>query len=72
MYAVVANCQYNGLSIIQELGRNRIDVFAFDCVRSVGSFSRYAKFFRCPNPSIDEEAFIQFLLAFGAKQNRFE
>lgn len=69
MYAAVANCHFNGLSIIQELGRNGVKVVAFDCVRSVGTFSRYAEFFKCPNPAINEDEFIQFLVDYGIKQN---
>jgi len=65
--ALVFNCHYNGLSIIQELGRHKIQVFALDSTRSVGTVSRYAKFWRCPNPLDDEEGFINFLLDRGKK-----
>lgn len=70
MYAVVANCHFNGLSIIQELGRKGVDVRAFDSVRSVGTTSKYASYERCPNPGYDESEFIKFLLQYGAAQNR--
>jgi D-aspartate ligase len=63
--AFVFNCDYNGLSIIQELGRNGIPVFALDNCRSVGTFSRYAKFLKCQNPLYDEKEFIDFLLKIG-------
>ncbi len=64
--ALVFNCHYNGLSIIQELGRHGIPVFALDDYRSVGSFSRYAKFLKCPNPLENEQGFIDFLLNIGS------
>ena len=67
--ALVFDCHYNGLSIIQELGRHGIQVFALDSTRSVGTISRYAKFWHCPNPLKDEEGFINFLLDRGKKFN---
>ena len=63
--ALVFNCHYNGLSIIQELGRHGIQVFALDNVRSVGTVSRYAEYWRCPDPIKNEEGFIKFLLNMG-------
>ena len=63
--ALVFNCHYNGLSIIQELGRHGIQVFALDNTRSVGTVSRYAEFWHCPDPLNDEEGFINFLLDRG-------
>lgn len=68
MYAIVSNCHYNGLSIIQELGRKGVDVRAFDSVRSVGTWSKYASFTRCPDPSCDENGFIDFLLRYASNQ----
>lgn len=65
MYAVVANCNFNGLSIIQELGRSGIEVLALDCMRSVGTFSKYADFIECPNPATHEHLFINFLIDYG-------
>lgn len=64
--ALVFNCNYNGLSIIQDLGRHGVPVFALDSSRSVGTFSRYAtKFLHCPNPLDDEQGFIDILLKIG-------
>jgi predicted ATP-grasp superfamily ATP-dependent carboligase len=60
--ALVFNCHYNGLSIIQSLGRRGVRVYALDNVRSVGTHSRYAKFWRCPDPLVNEDAFITYLL----------
>lgn len=64
--AVVFNCQYNGLSIIQELGRHDIPVFAMDHTRSVGTFSKYAKFLQCPDPLNNEQRFIDRLTEIGS------
>jgi len=57
----VFNCSFNGLAIIQELGLKGIEVYALDSVRDVGTFSRYAKFKKCPDPITDEEKFIKFI-----------
>ena len=65
MTAIVFNCHYNGLSIIRELGRNNVEVFALDSIRSVGTYSRYAKYLTCPDPLVAEKAFIDFLLKLG-------
>ena len=59
---LVFNCHYNGLSIIQALGRQKIPVYALDAYRDIGTFSRYAKFWKCPDPLKDEKSFINFLL----------
>lgn len=63
--AIVFNCHYNGLSIIQELGRNGISSIALDNSRSVGTFSRYSKYCRCPDASQEEDAFIEYLMEIG-------
>lgn len=65
MTALVFNCHYNGLSIIQELGRRGIRVLALDSVRSVGTYSRYAHFRQCPDPLVAEHEFVDFLLKLG-------
>lgn len=65
--ALVFNCHYNGLSIIQELGRHGVPVYALDAVRSVGTVSRYAHYWPCPDPLCDEEAFIKFLMEKGSE-----
>ncbi|ELY56416.1 carboxylate--amine ligase [Natronococcus jeotgali] len=62
MTAIVFNCAYNGLSIIQELGRRGVDVHALDSFRNIGTTSTYATYHSCPNPTMDEEGFIEYLL----------
>lgn len=64
--AFVFGCHYNGLSIIQELGRRGVRVYAVDSTRSVGTYSRYARFWHCPDPLENEAEFINFLLDKGA------
>jgi len=59
--AIIFNCNFNGLSIIQELGIHNIECVAMDCLRSIGTYSRYSKFVRCPDPSRDESQFVDFL-----------
>ena len=65
MTALVFNCQYNGLSIIRELGRRGVEVLALDRGRSAGTWSRYARYHRCPDPLVAEESFINYLLQLG-------
>ncbi len=59
--AIVFNCSYNGLSIIQELSKNGVECVAMDCVRGIGTFSRYATYQKCPDPRYEEEKFINTL-----------
>lgn len=65
--AIIFNCSFNGLSIIQELGKNNIKCIAMDCVRSIGTFSKYAKYQECPDPLEDEDNFVVFLYDFCKK-----
>jgi predicted ATP-grasp superfamily ATP-dependent carboligase len=67
--AIVFNCQYNGLSIIQELGQHGIQCVAMDNQRSIGTYSKYAKYIKCPDPLCSEEIFIRFLYDYCSKQN---
>jgi predicted ATP-grasp superfamily ATP-dependent carboligase len=66
--AIVFNCHYNGLSVIHELSAHGIPCIAMDSARSVGTFSRYARYVRCPNPLSDESRFVEFLHDFCAAQ----
>lgn len=53
MTVVVCHCWYNGLNIIQALGRKGVDVHAVDSFRNVGTTSRYATYHQSPNPSAE-------------------
>lgn len=64
--ALVFNCHYNGLSIIQELGAHGVPCVAMDCDRSIGTYSKYARFVACPDPSSRESDFVDFLVEFCA------
>jgi D-aspartate ligase len=64
--AIVFNCHYNGLSIIQELGTHGVPCIAMDCDRSIGTYSRYARFVRSPDPASDRAGFVDFLHGFCA------
>lgn len=66
---LVFNCHYNGLSIIQELGRHNVPVLALDSVRSIGTYSSYARYHHCPDPHVEEQAFIDYLMRLGANFN---
>lgn len=64
--AIIFNCHYNGLSIIQELGQHGIECIAMDAVRSIGTYSKYARYQKCPNPTENQSAFIEFLYSYCA------
>lgn len=64
MSAFVFNCEYNGLGIIHSLGRKGIPVFALDTYRSVGTFSKYAKYCKVNDPLSNELGFIEDLMSF--------
>jgi predicted ATP-grasp superfamily ATP-dependent carboligase len=68
--AIVFNCHYNGLSILQELGRHGVPCTAMDSSRSIGTFSRYARWVRCPDPASAESEFVEVLYDFCAAQER--
>jgi predicted ATP-grasp superfamily ATP-dependent carboligase len=67
--AIVCNCAYNGLSIVRELGRKGVDVHAVDSFRNVGTVSRYATYHNCPNPTVAEREFVDFMLQLGASRD---
>lgn len=65
---IVYNCSYNGLSIIQELSAKGIECIALDSKYSVGVFSKYSKFKKCPNPIKYEKLFIKYLITLCKEQ----
>lgn len=65
--ALVMSCHYNGLSLIQALGRRGISVVAVDSKRGIGTHSRYGEYFQVPDPGQDREAFIKALVEFGSR-----
>jgi len=67
--AIIFNCSYNGLSIIQELNKVGIECIAMDCFRGIGTYSRYAsKFIKCEDPRYNEKRFIDQLYEYCKKQ----
>lgn len=66
--AIIFNCHYNGLSIIQELGQHGIECIAMDAVRSIGTYSKYAQYQKCPDPTESESEFIEFLYSYCARE----
>lgn len=66
--AIVFNCSYNGLSIIQELASNGISCIALDSIRGIGTFSKFTKYVKCPDPLYQESEFIDFLWGLCSSQ----
>lgn len=65
----VFNCYYNGLAQIQSLGRKGVRVYALDTHRSLGTYSRYAKYVKVPDPLNDEDGFIAKLIELAKSLN---
>lgn len=65
--ALVFNCDYNGLALIQALGRRGVPVLALDSKRGIGTYSRYAKYINVPDPLFDEAGFIDRLISLGPR-----
>jgi D-aspartate ligase len=65
--AVVLGMFETGLGVGRCLGRNKIQVFGLDFKKDVGFYSRYIKARICPNPLIDEQKFLDFLISFVDK-----
>ena len=58
----------NGLGMIRDLARERVPVLALDPdPRAVGLRSRFAAGMVCPDPKIDQEAFVTFLEDLGRR-----
>ena len=68
--AIVFNCSYNGWSVVKDLARNGVEeIYALDFERSVGTYSKYAEYIRCPNPLTHEMEFIDFLIELAKQIN---
>jgi len=65
----VFNCHFNGLALIQELGRKGIPVYALDTNRSIGTRSKYAEYIKVTDPLINENEFIEQLIELAKKTN---
>lgn len=65
--AFVFNCHYNGLALIQSLGRQGIPVYALDTKKSIGTRSKYAKYIKVADPLDNERLFIDQLIELSKK-----
>ena len=65
--AFVFNCHYNGLALIQSLGRQGIPVYALDTKRSIGTRSKYAQYVQVADPLDNEKLFIDQLIELAKK-----
>lgn len=65
---IVFNCGYNGHSIIRDLGREGIKGYALDTWKSVGTYSRYAKYIPVADPKKSEKDFIDQLIGICQKE----
>ncbi len=67
--AIVFNCHYNGLAIIQELGSKGVECIAMDSKRGIGTYSKFAKFVQVADPAFNEEKFIYELYRYCENEN---
>lgn len=67
--AFIFNCHYNGLALIQSLGRQGIPVYALDTKRSIGTRSKYAQYVQVSDPLDNEWLFINQLIELAKKVN---
>lgn len=67
MTAFVFNCHYNGLALIQSLGRQGIPVYALDTKKSIGTRSKYAQYVQVADPLDNERLFINQLIELSKK-----
>ena len=64
--ALVFNVNFNGLGVIRSLSKEGIPVIALDCSNnSLGRYTRFASFYKVPNPKIQESEFIKNLIVLG-------
>lgn len=59
----VLHCHYNGLSLIQSLGRRGVEVYAVDSGKNIGTRSKYAKYVHVADPLANEDEFVANLIA---------
>ena len=62
MKVLVLDCGYNGLAVIQSLGRKGVELYAVDQKRTVGTFSKYVKEYIKIDLNINEKKVIQTLV----------
>lgn len=67
MTAFVFSCHYNGLALIQSLGRQGIPVYALDTKKSIGTRSKYAQYVQVADPLDNERLFIDQLIELSKK-----
>ena len=65
--ALVLNCHYNGLALIQALGRRGLPVLAVDSKRTIGTRSRYCRYVHVPDPGGDRAGFVEALMDLGSR-----
>ncbi len=51
----------NNLSVVQDLGGEGVDCVVMNHHRAIATYSRYATYVRCPDPSVEEDRAIAFL-----------
>lgn len=58
----------NNLSVVQDLGVEGVDCVVMNHHRAIATYSRYARYVQCPDPSHTEDKAIEFLYQFCAKE----
>lgn len=65
----IFNCHFNGLALLQELGRLGIPVYALDTHKSIGARSKYAQYVKVTDPLVNPERFISELIQLSKSLN---
>jgi len=60
--AIILHVGGTGLGVIRSLGKKGIPIIGLDPKRDVGSFSKYCRYIKCPDPESNEKEFIDFLI----------
>lgn len=58
----------NNLSVVQDLGAEGVDCVVMNHHRAIATYSRYAMYVQCPDPSHTEDKAIEFLYQFCAQE----